>query len=85
MFLPRGQEPGLQGGPWPPHLFPEGRGREGVVRQPSGTETILFWFLLANGILHRSETSYKIQTPTVHKAQENVRKKGKNEKQLRVC
>lgn len=60
-------------------------GREGVVRQPSGTETILFWFLLANGILHRSETSYKIQTPTVHKAQENVRKKGKNEKQLRVC
>lgn len=50
-------------------------GREGVVRQPSGTETILFWFLLANGILHRSETSYKIQTPTVHKAQENVRKK----------
>ena len=29
MFLPRGQEPGLQGGPWPPHLFPEGRGREG--------------------------------------------------------
>ena len=63
----------------------EGRGREGVVRQPSGTETILFWFLLANGILHRSETSYKIQTPTVHKAQENVRKKGKNEKQLRVC
>lgn len=55
-----------------------GRWEGGVVRQPSGTETILFWFLLVNGILHRSETSYKIQTPTVHKAQENVRKKGKN-------
>lgn len=67
-------EPGVGGG-----------AGERVVRQPSGTATILFWFLLANGILHRSETSYKIQTPTVHKAQENVRKKGKNEKQLRVC
>lgn len=49
-------------------------GRQGVVRKPSGTETILFWFLLVNGILHRSETSYKTQAPTVHKAQENVRK-----------
>lgn len=52
-------------------------GRRGVVRKPSGTETILFWFLLVNGILHRSETSYKTQAPTVHKAQENVRKRGK--------
>jgi len=40
-------------------------------------ETIPFWFLLEDGILHRSETFQKIKTPTVHKAQENVRKKGK--------
>ena len=64
--------------PWKWGEGERGGVREGVVRQPSGTETILFWFLLVNGILHRSETSYKIQTPTVHKAQENVRKKGKN-------
>lgn len=36
-----------------------------------------FGFLLEDGILHRSETFQKIKTPTVHKAQENVRKKGK--------
>lgn len=60
----------------------EGGGRRGVVRKPSGTETILFWFLLVNGILHRSETSYKTQAPTVHKAQENARKRGKSKSSL---